>query len=325
MKWIKKLLITVIFIVFSINYSFAQSLIELKSNWTDFDINDPIRLEINISLDGYSNIKIWDIKGLDNFDIVWKSQSQSYRNINGRSSIQISQIYTIKAIKKWVYTLWPVIAYEWNKKLESNTIEIKVSGERIFLGNSNNISTTNNTPPITTKNNNNKTISEKEDTNNTDIRNIKGDLPISFLEYYKYILIFIIFAGIGLLYLFFSIDNKQEEKTLVSTPKKEKIIESNINYSKWLEDIEKYYIEKSKEKFYTEIGSFFKKYIKESKHINLDNKTFQESQNELDPTLKEIWKNIYYPEYNTHKDSLIERKNLINQLKKLISNTKNQN
>ena len=108
--------------------------VSLNVNQNTVNINQPFQLTVKIISDKNWTIQIQWIKWLDNFEILWQSQYQSYSsnvvNINWQVKQQISTTYnvvlTLKPKKDGDFTLWPAnIVFNW-KVYKTNSIQIKV-------------------------------------------------------------------------------------------------------------------------------------------------------------------------------------------------------
>lgn len=310
MKQLKNLLLTFFFFFIIPTITFATSTVSLETNKKNFDINDPIQLKATIVADGNENITVKWIANLSWFQIIWRSQSQSYQNINGQHSAQIQLNYTLKAKKKWEYALWPLVLSQGTGKILSNTVKIKVTWEQIFLGNANTLqqqnTSSNNKPTIAPINN----TPQPEHFDN--IKDIKKNMSIPLLHYG--ISLFILILAWWVIYLYFYRNKKKKEKKEVQKTKEIIPPKKKINYQKMIKNIEKNYMEIEKEKFYAKLGNIFRLYISQEINTNFETKTLQEARDSLDDKYYNILQKLYYPEYNTQIDDQEERKLLIKEL-----------
>jgi len=158
--------------------SFAfESSISVDKN--KVDINDYLNLKIEVSSLTWWEIWITKINWIENFDIISKSQSQSSSNsiviINWKTQSKIKTSFNLnfilKAKTKWNYTIWPVILNRDKEEVKTNSLNIRVTWDKLYLNNNHlNIST--NTGNIST--------------NTTNISNYKIKSPIVEKKIEKY-------------------------------------------------------------------------------------------------------------------------------------------
>lgn len=104
------------------------------SKWETFN------LKIEIEWDLSSNLKIWEIKWLENFEVLGKSQSQSSASktviINWQTQNDSKTIYSIfynlKWINQWNFTIWPISINDSENSIITNPINIKVTSDWIL-------------------------------------------------------------------------------------------------------------------------------------------------------------------------------------------------
>lgn len=105
------------------------------------NINDPLTLNISITSTWNTNIKIKEIKWLEKFDILSKSESQSSSissiNINWETKNETKTNYSINMVlqahEKWDFEIWPAIIEENWKNISTNSIKIKVYWEKMKM------------------------------------------------------------------------------------------------------------------------------------------------------------------------------------------------
>jgi len=113
--------------------------VSLNVDKNQVDINEPINLIVKITDDRNEDLVIKDIKGLENFKIIWQQQFHSSNSqitiINWKTKAINTTTYTfiltLKAKKDWKFTLWPAIIQSWNKEYKTNTVDITVSWQII--------------------------------------------------------------------------------------------------------------------------------------------------------------------------------------------------
>jgi len=129
----KRLIILIIsFLLFVPSlYSFDAN---ISSSSKEIYLNQKFTLNLKIDLQDSDNININRIKGIENFEVLWKSQSQQsdYRTtiINWKADTISRQIinmtYVLKSKNAWEYTIWPFVLSDGQKIIETNTIDLKI-------------------------------------------------------------------------------------------------------------------------------------------------------------------------------------------------------
>lgn len=314
MKKIKYILIVFFFSLFTIPIiTFAMSKVSLETNGENFDINDPIKLQATIIADGGGNIAVEEIANLSWFQVVWRNQSQSYQNINGQSSAQIQLTYTLKATKKGEYELWPLVLVEWTGKILSNTVKIKVTWEQIFLGNTNTLQKNITSSPTNTVTQ--PTTNKVQPEHFEAIKDIKENISVPFFRYGISFLVLLLIWAASYGYFYKKRNQNISEDLIyeqgIVIPKKE------INYQKMIKKVEKKYIKAEKEIFYAKLGNVLRSYITQEIDTNFETKTLKEAKDILNKEHYGMLQKLYYPEYNTQKDTQEERRLLIKELLQL--------
>ena len=137
LSWVVLLWFTTVALAFDANLSVDK---------TQADINTPINLTIKINNDKQSDVKITEIKWLENFDIVWQRQFQSSSSqitiINWQTksitTVNHTLILSLQAKKAWSYTIWPAILQVWNQTYKTNQVDVKITGAKIMINNAQN-------------------------------------------------------------------------------------------------------------------------------------------------------------------------------------------
>jgi len=148
----KKILQIFLFIGLFISFIFTsfafESNISLDKN--KVDINDYLNLKIEVNSLTWWEIWISKINWIENFDIISKSQSQRSSNsiviINWKTQSKIKTSFnlnlTLKAKVKWNYTIWPVILNRNKEEVKTNSLNITITWDKLYLNNNHlNIST----------------------------------------------------------------------------------------------------------------------------------------------------------------------------------------
>lgn len=133
----KIIFLIVSFLIFIPNlYSFEAY---INTDSRDIKLNEKFNINLKIDLKDSKNIKINRIKWIENFDLIWQSQSQQSKSrttiINWKTDTISKQIidvnYLIKPKKSWEYILWPIILSEWKNTYSTNSLVLNVSDEFI--------------------------------------------------------------------------------------------------------------------------------------------------------------------------------------------------
>jgi len=250
------------------------------------DINNPITLNLKIESDKVGQIAVKHIKWLENFDIVGQNQMQSTSmqmiNINGHIEQKAVTTYNVilklLAHKQWTYTIWPALIQVGNKEYKTNSVNVKITGQKIMLNNSQNtlqqLQTKSNLPVWQThtfnvKNNSQNTNSQSTNQQNL-LENFKNqNIKIKENNYTIYYIIAIILL-LWLIFVFWVLNNEKEiinekveknnEKEDNKTNLEAQIINHNLeNIKNWkLSFLEKYWIQNPETKTYTEITNYLK-------------------------------------------------------------------
>jgi len=113
----------------------------LQLDKSETNINDNINLRVEINSTKWWQIWITNIKWLENFDLISKSQSQSSSTsmivINwktqNKTKSTINLDLTLKPKKKWEFVLWPAVLEAGSWKILTNTVKIKVWWDNLFI------------------------------------------------------------------------------------------------------------------------------------------------------------------------------------------------
>ena len=119
-------------IISIISSTYAQDL-TLRTDSTRYDINDTITATIRLESEQNQGGNI-AIEWLWSFDIVWQSQSTSYRSINGNTLSTLTMVIKLIAEQPGVYTIGPVQLESGTGTITSNHITIEITGEKLFVG-----------------------------------------------------------------------------------------------------------------------------------------------------------------------------------------------
>ena len=252
----------------------------ISVNQNNLDINKPLTLKINIKWEWEKNIWISKINWIENFQILWKNQSQfssvSQTVINWKTTMKAITNYilnlTLQAKKAWTYIIWPVfIEADW-KKYKTNTVKVNISWAKIMLNNTNTSLPSNNNSLSNQKNNLLSNTNSPPNADNLDLeKNVKKiKIDSSLNIFYILLLLFILIWWWIVFYIFNKnevIENNEEIKNILKNETDKKSEEEkvyNLDEVKNLEEFEnyvryliskKYGIEDVKYKSYSELAS----------------------------------------------------------------------
>ena len=104
------------------------------------EVWETLRLEVNLkNLEELWKVEISKINGIENFDVIWSSQSSKIisqsKVVDGKFEEQreaiTSLVLTLEPKKAWSFSLWPVVLDNWTEKKETNSLKINVSKTKI--------------------------------------------------------------------------------------------------------------------------------------------------------------------------------------------------
>ena len=263
----------------------------LQLDKKETDINDYIKLRVEIHSDEWWEIWISDIAWLENFEIISQSQSQSSStamvtvNWKTQSKIKTSHNFdlTLKAKKKGDYTLWPATLNKDNEKIKTNKVDIKVSWDNLFINN-NHL----NVQPNSLWTNLNKTNTNKINNEEKSIDKYDNIKKMDFDDNKEFIILILVILIIsGWFYFILKknskiVNNKDDNKQGNKQNDKEE-----VDFEKKTTQI--IYPEINDIHFINKITQVFKQKLSEKYNIkNIENKTFDEILNELDDKNEDI-------------------------------------
>jgi hypothetical protein len=112
------------------SFTFAQS-ITLISSTNTVDINTMFWLTVQV--DGLTNPGEVQIQWVEKFVVRGQAQSTSMQLINGQQSLQIQLQLQLQPSASGSFVLWPARITLGTGTIESNTLTIDVTGEKLFL------------------------------------------------------------------------------------------------------------------------------------------------------------------------------------------------
>ena len=113
---------------------------QISSDKEELEVWETLRLEVNLkNLEELWKVEISKINGIENFDVIWSSQSSKIisqsKVVGGKFEEQreaiTSLVLTLEPKKAWSFSLWPVVLDNWTEKKETNSLKINVSKSKI--------------------------------------------------------------------------------------------------------------------------------------------------------------------------------------------------
>jgi hypothetical protein len=214
----------------------------------------------------------------------WKTET--------KTSVSHKLTLELKPKKKWNYEIWPANIKSWSWKIETNSVKIEVTWDKLFVNNNHlKIPTWNNTPQI-------QNTQQKNDDENIDFTK---DIEKEKFEDNNTKYLFLLTLILIWIWTYYIINNKQSKQTTKENNnlQNEKIEE--INYEIWENEN---YPEITENNFIEKIENIFKKKLKNKYNINeIENKTYEEiieSINNVDEKakIKEISNKINKAKYS---------------------------
>lgn len=279
-KVIKIFIFTILSCVFWITrvFSFDAS---LEVNSQEIDINNSFNIIVNIKWDNIENIQITNISWLEDFNILRQSESQNsvsqtlihdWQEVSKNIHSRVLSLL-LQAKQKWNYIIWPVELTNWEETFTTNSLDLKILGEKKFLNNS--------------FNSNILTQTNQDNTNKKLLENIQGDSvetiegeKIKFFNYnfYTFIIICCVLLFTFLYWLYFGIKKYKQNMTHpvisdnINSENESSIISEQKWEYPWLDDND----------FMEKITIICKEKIATQYHINnISYKTFDEIIQEL--------------------------------------------
>ena len=240
--------------------------------------------------------------------------------------------------KAWNYKIWPIKAKQLEEEFISKILDVKISWERIMVNNN-------------LKKNENETDKEVTEENIDDINLSTSNEKIEII--YKKIIwidwevmndiypqkdfllwsilskisIYFLFIVITLIILFNFLDKKYKQylkKQKLLKELNKPVIKKKINYNKLFKILEEKFLNEKKEIFYSKTSEVFRIFLDDKIENWLSKKSFLEVKKceNIDEKLINIYEKIYFPEYNTTEDNIEERKELLEEIKKIVKSTR---
>lgn len=306
----KSFLFIWLFFAFISNIFAFDANLQLDKKQTD--INDYIKLRLEISSQEWWEIWVTDIAWLENFEIISQSQSQSSETsmviVDWKTQKKISTTHNLdlvlKAKTKWDFEIWPATLKKDDQEIKTNTVDIKVSWENLFVNNNHlNINTSSwnsNTNQNNIKKVQDKSIEKFDDVKKEEFNNKK--------EIFVFILI------LFLVWTWFYLTLINKTKTLKNTEKKEE--EQEIDFDKVQKEI--IYPEVNEDDFINKITIVFKQKLQEKYKIQkVENKTFDEILSEIKEDKDKIQNIVSIINKAKYSDIIWDNSKILNLIKEI--------
>ena len=217
---------------------------QISSDKEELEVWETLRLEVNLkNLEELWKVEISKINGIENFDVIWSSQSSKIisqsKVVDGKFEEQreaiTSLVLTLEPKKAWSFSLWPVVLDNWTEKKETNSLKINVSKSKIK-------------PKLEDKNEQKRLASEENFQKQYSEKSTKTDNTLDNKIYFIIILalltLFLIVIIIMRAYLSRKWKEEDLDKNLENTDKientEEEIVElPDVEDEKFIEKIEK--------------------------------------------------------------------------------------
>ncbi len=334
----KKIILFIFLQIICISQIFALD-IEINTQKKQYDLNENILINIEISSEENWNISIENIAWIDNFTQYGSSQKQETTIINGEVSTKSYVELILRAKQEWVYNIWPVEVKNNDEIIESNQVEITV-WETEKLQNidekneeENNISENNSQENNSEKNN----ISEKNSEENNNSQEVTSQdtkkwenisdekkllenfieskkLEINYKKFSYYSIWAILFFILFYLFIIKYLENKPKKeikKIIVEKPEfsqddfKKQLVNKLAqleNKSEWL----------SKNDFYAQLNLIFREYFEFLWIKNCYIKSYWDFKKDaIEQKLFWMFEKSYFEEFSATQDSQVQRKQMI--------------
>jgi len=340
----KKIILTSLVFLLTIVSVFANTTIDFSSDKKNYNIEDTIHLSIKIDTTNTWSTEL-NIEWIDDFQVVGQSKRQSQININWNITSSFILQLSLLAQKSWKFTLWPISSGSGSSKVQSETIEIKITGERIMVNNQ--LKAPKRIDDSEEENIDDVDLNNKDAINDSS-KSIKIDeKKITWVDweqmkdiyknkwflnwdlFSKNAIIFLILSVLGIIWYY--IYYKYIIPLIISpwnkeTIKDEEIVQKiEINYSELLKKLEKKYIDSPKEKFYAKTSELLRIFLDDRVQKWLSKwslkeveKFLSDSNLENKDTILWFYKNIYFPEYSKWDDNIENRKTILQDLENII-------
>lgn len=127
----KRKIILILFFFFSffwIVFAWNKLEVNLETDKKEIDLTQNLQIKIIIKQIWENNLDLWDLSlsWIDNFSVVWQSNSTSVEIVNNDAKSISSIIYDLKAKNVGNFIIWPAIIKIWTWTYQTNKIDIKV-------------------------------------------------------------------------------------------------------------------------------------------------------------------------------------------------------
>lgn len=137
----KYILLSIVSVLLLPGMVLAQTL-DLQTTTTSVDINNWFGATIVVDSIQWGDVAI---AGIENFEVVSQSRSQSIQIINGSQTAQITLNLNLKPKETWTFTLGPATIQTPQWVVSSQSVLIEVAGDRLFGSSSAVLNTSQNT------------------------------------------------------------------------------------------------------------------------------------------------------------------------------------
>lgn len=306
-------IITIAILIMFLNISvYAEQKLSMALDKTDIKINENFVVSIDVETTFSWDLEISSIKWLEQFITLWQENSNQVSVINWEKSSKYTLKISLQPTKSWDFEIWPAELKIWDEVVNSNTVKLKVSSEKIIVPNNED------DEESVSNENNNKKINKWNWNNKDDIRWSKGSVEDIFHEF-MYYQVFIILLLI-LLYLYTQKINKKNKIIKdFETGEIDKMIDRKHLLIKNIKKLLKNAELLNKTDFYQELNKLFREYFDILWYQNTDIMTLKEIKElNLDANLIKMFEKSYLNEFNDKEEPLIARQDLINDLLKII-------
>ncbi len=330
----KKIILFIFLQIICISQIFALD-IEINTQKKQYDLNENILVNIEISSEENWNISIENIDWIDNFTQYGSSQKQETTIINGEVNTKSYVELILRAKQEWVYNIWPIEIRNNEETIESNQVEITVwesqnlknidkNNEKENISEDNKNLEENNISENNLEKNNNLQEVTSQNTqkweNNSDEKKLLENfieskkLEINYKKFSYYSIWAILFFILFYLFIIKYLENKPKkeiQKIIVEKPEfsqddfKNQLVNKLAqleNKSEWL----------SKNDFYAQLNLIFREYFEFLWIQNCYIKSYWDFKKDaIEQKLFWMFEKSYFEEFSATQDSQVQRKQMI--------------
>lgn len=129
-------ILVILILFFSYFYTVFSFEAEISIDKNELQMDESFKLILNIKkAENLENIKILNFDLEKNFDIIWESQSiKTFSNLVSLSSWKVEEQnetsinynFILSPKNFWEFQIWPIILDDWEKKVETNSLSVKI-------------------------------------------------------------------------------------------------------------------------------------------------------------------------------------------------------